>query len=229
MPSRHRSAGYARLLTDEFGPTPPDQQQGGQRQWVRLRYHPPRTQPWRLVNGHLKPSVAGAFNNVIRQNTVDPNGTKRFAAGIGLFGRSWHCGVRNTIEENVAQGNGLGGVTLHAHLPGGQYMSGNRVVRNFFATHTWPGIRSIPTWPAAILRARSPPPRGSPEFGGHPADRHRRPESHCQEYRRYLVDPPRESEPSRDQRLHRRRPSVRERGSRRTPVASDVVITPLQT
>ena len=94
---------------------------------------------WRLVDGHLKPSVAGVFNNVIRQNIVDPNGTKGFGAGIGPFGRSWHRGVRNTIEENVAQGNGLGGVTLHAHLPGGQYMSGNRVVRNFFATNNVAG------------------------------------------------------------------------------------------
>ena len=63
----------------------------------------------------------------------------------------------NTIEENVVQGNGLGGVTLHAHLPSGQYMSGNRVVRNFFATNNVAGDQVDTDVLGSPPPARSPP------------------------------------------------------------------------
>ena len=123
-------------------PREPHQQQCRQEQRVRLRHHPAGPQRGRLVNGHLQPTVAGVFDNVIRQNIVDGNGTKGFGAGIGMFGPFPGTAVyNNTIEQNVAEGNGLGGVAFHAHnlMPGMQYMSGNRVIQNSFGKNNVAG------------------------------------------------------------------------------------------
>jgi parallel beta-helix repeat protein len=130
------------LLTDEFGPTHANLISNNvvSDNVFDCGITLPGHNPGAFVNGHLKPSVAGVFNNVIRQNIVDGNGTKGFGAGIGLFGPAPGTAVyNNTVEQNVVEGNGLGGVTLHAHLPGGQYMSGNRVVGNFFGTNNVAG------------------------------------------------------------------------------------------
>jgi hypothetical protein len=130
------------LLTDELGPTHGNLIIGNvvDNNVFDCGITLPGHNPGAFVNGKLQPSVAGVFDNVIRENIVNGNGTKGFGAGIGLFGPAPGTAVYdNTITENVVSGDGLGGVTLHAHLPGGQYMNGNAVTRNFFGTNNVAG------------------------------------------------------------------------------------------
>jgi hypothetical protein len=84
--------------------------------------------------GKLQPSVGGVYGNVIRWNTVTYNGLKGDGAGV-LFanGAAGSASYDNTVYGNYIAGNGLSGVTMHAHKLGkGQYeyLSGNVVVGN---------------------------------------------------------------------------------------------------
>jgi len=130
------------LLTDEFGPTHGNLVSSNlvKNNVFDCGITLPGHNGGAFVNGQLQPSVAGVYDNVIRRNVVDGNGTTGFGAGIGMFGPFPGTAVyNNTIQQNEASGNGLGGVAFHAHLPGGQYMSGNRVIQNSFGRNNVTG------------------------------------------------------------------------------------------
>ncbi len=91
------------------------------------------------------PSVGGIYDNVIRGNVTNRNGTAKAppefggggsGSGIGIFGAFQGTGAYdNLVKDNYAAGNGLAGFTIHAHLPGGEDISGNAVVGNTFNTN----------------------------------------------------------------------------------------------
>ena len=98
-----------------------------------------------FVLGSRNPSVGGVFDNVVRDNVVLRNGTAQApeafggggsGSGIGIFApRRASAAYDNVIEDNYMAGNGMAGFTIHAHLPGGEDVSGNRVVDNTFGTN----------------------------------------------------------------------------------------------
>jgi nitrous oxidase accessory protein NosD len=88
-----------------------------------------------------KPSLGGVFDNVVRDNITVRNGTApappQFGgvggsgSGIGLFGSGPGSAVYdNLVEHNITWGNGLAGITIHAHHPGGEDVNGNQFVEN---------------------------------------------------------------------------------------------------
>jgi nitrous oxidase accessory protein NosD len=102
---------------------------------------------------HLNPSLGGVYANTVEDNVVVangtvplppasvPKGTRPLATGGGggggvLFGAPFPGAAvyDNVVTGNYIEGNGLAGVTLHAHIPGGEYANGNRVVDNAIAT-----------------------------------------------------------------------------------------------
>jgi Right handed beta helix region len=79
------------------------------------------------------PRTGGVYGNRILDNTVNGNGTKSLGGGILLASGMPGAGVySNLIEGNVANDNGLGGLTIHAHLAG-QDFNGNRIIGNSFS------------------------------------------------------------------------------------------------
>jgi nitrous oxidase accessory protein NosD len=79
----------------------------------------------------LKPTMAGVFDNTVEANVITNNGTAGFGAGVLMaVPIPGSASYDNLVTRNFISGNGLAGVTLHDHLPGGAYMSGNRIVRN---------------------------------------------------------------------------------------------------
>ena len=61
-------------------------------------------------------------------------------SGIGIFGSGpGSAAYDNLVEGNYSAGNGLAGFTIHAHLPGGEDVNGNRVVHNVFGTNNTGG------------------------------------------------------------------------------------------
>jgi nitrous oxidase accessory protein NosD len=101
-----------------------------------------------VVTGR-NPSMGGVYDNVIRDNVALRNGTAlappQFGgggsgSGIGIFGSGpGSAAYNNVIEDNFMAGNGLAGFTIHAHHPGGEDVSGNRVVDNEFGTNSLGG------------------------------------------------------------------------------------------
>jgi nitrous oxidase accessory protein NosD len=95
------------------------------------------------------PSVGGVFDNVVRDNITVRNGTAKAppqfggggsGSGIGIFGSGPGTGAwDNVVEGNFAEGNGLAGFTIHAHLPGGEDVNGNRIVDNVFGRNNLGG------------------------------------------------------------------------------------------
>ena len=91
------------------------------------------------------PSVGGIYDNVIRDNVTNRNGTAKAppefggggsGSGIGIFGAFQGTGAYdNLVKHNYAAGNGMAGFTIHAHLPGGEDVSGNAIVDNTFDTN----------------------------------------------------------------------------------------------
>jgi parallel beta-helix repeat protein len=95
------------------------------------------------ASGKRQPSVAGVYDNVIRDNIVTDNGLKGDGAGV-LFANAaaGTASYNNLVEGNYIAGNGLAGVTLHAHtLAPGQFedLSGNTIVGNFIGTNNIAG------------------------------------------------------------------------------------------
>jgi parallel beta-helix repeat protein len=79
------------------------------------------------------PSTGGVYGNRVIDNTVNGNGTKSLGGGILLASGVPGAGVySNLIEGNVANDNGLGGLTIHAHVAG-QDFNGNRIIANTFS------------------------------------------------------------------------------------------------
>jgi parallel beta-helix repeat protein len=125
------------LLTDEFGPT-----HGNRIQDNIITANPfdcgvtvPGHNPFALdATGKPQPSVAGVYDNVIRDNRITNNGLKGEGAGV-LFANAGPgtASYNNLVEDNYIAGNQLSGVTMHAHTVGpGQFedLSGNRIIDN---------------------------------------------------------------------------------------------------
>jgi hypothetical protein len=92
------------------------------------------------------PEQGGVFDNRILDNVAIGNGTNvappQFGGiggsggGIGIFGSGPGSGAYgNVVEGNYLAGNGLAGVVMHAHHPGGEDMNGNQVINNTFSTN----------------------------------------------------------------------------------------------
>jgi Periplasmic copper-binding protein (NosD) len=84
--------------------------------------------------GVPQPAVAGVYKNVIVSNVVTNNGVKGEGAGV-LFANAGPgtASYDNLVQGNYIAGNGLSGVTMHAHLiPKGQFedLNGNVIVAN---------------------------------------------------------------------------------------------------
>jgi nitrous oxidase accessory protein NosD len=88
------------------------------------------------------PDQGGVYDNVIRGNTTIGNGTATAppefggvggsGSGIGVFGSGPGSGAYdNLIKDNYIARNGLAGVTLHAHHPGGEDINGNDIIGNW--------------------------------------------------------------------------------------------------
>ncbi|HKC28668.1 MAG TPA: hypothetical protein VKB75_11715 [Jatrophihabitans sp.] len=87
------------------------------------------------------PSKGGIFDNVVRDNVTIRNGTAKAPAqfggvggsgsGIGIFASGpGSAAYDNIVEHNFTWGNGLAGILIHAHHPGGEDINGNRFVHN---------------------------------------------------------------------------------------------------
>ena len=92
------------------------------------------------------PDMGGVYDNQIIGNTAIGNGTNVASpafggiggsgGGIGIFGSGPGTGAYgNLVAGNYLSGNGLAGVVVHAHHPGGEDLNGNQIVGNMFATN----------------------------------------------------------------------------------------------
>lgn len=92
------------------------------------------------------PTLGGVYDNSIVHNVANDNGTVPYSpapgvesgsgAGVGLFGSGPGSAVYdNFVAWNSLSGNGLAGITVHAHLPGGEDVNGNRFIANFIGTN----------------------------------------------------------------------------------------------
>ncbi|MGO8887529.1 MAG: nitrous oxide reductase family maturation protein NosD [Streptosporangiaceae bacterium] len=82
-------------------------------------------------------SAAGVYDNTVSDNHAIDNGTDPQSPGSGIILASDVANgavYDNTVEGNVTSGNGLSGITLHAHLPG-QHMNGNVITGNDVGTN----------------------------------------------------------------------------------------------
>ena len=124
------------LLTDDIGPTHDNVVQGNVVTGnvadcgITVPGHNPMA-----VNsaGVPQPSVAGVYRNAILDNVVTGNGVKGFGAGV-LFATPipGTASYDNLVKGNYIAGNGLAGVTMHAHGPAStEDLNGNVIVRNF--------------------------------------------------------------------------------------------------
>lgn len=95
------------------------------------------------ATGARQPAVAGVYRNLISHNVVTNNGRKGEGAGV-LFANAGPgtASYDNTVVGNFIAGNGLAGVTMHAHTLGpGQFedLNGNVIVRNSIGTNNLDG------------------------------------------------------------------------------------------
>jgi parallel beta-helix repeat protein len=96
------------------------------------------------------PAAGGVFDNQVLHNVVTANGTATAppefggvggsGGGVGIFGSGPGSGAYdNLVEGNFIAGNGLAGVVIHAHHPGGEDVSGNEIVGNTIYTNNIKG------------------------------------------------------------------------------------------
>ncbi|MCU1464572.1 MAG: hypothetical protein JWM72_500 [Actinomycetia bacterium] len=93
----------------------------------------------------VNPTMGGVYDNVVRDNIADDNGTNKAppqfggggsGSGIALFGSGPGSAVYdNVVDGNEASGNGLAGITIHAHLPGGEDINANVFTHNRLGTN----------------------------------------------------------------------------------------------
>ncbi len=93
----------------------------------------------------VNPTLGGVYGNVVRDNVADGNGTDKAppefggggsGSGIGLFASGPGSAVYdNFVFDNEASGNGLAGIAMHAHHPGGENIDGNVLVHNKLGTN----------------------------------------------------------------------------------------------
>jgi len=129
------------LVTDELGPTAFNTIKGNKVLdnvldcGITLAGHNPKavvlsTTPGPPTMTAPAPTVGGIYSNLITKNTVTGNGTHGQGGGILMAGGAPGTAVyNNTVSYNTADGNGLGGVTLHSHAPG-QDLNGNVISHN---------------------------------------------------------------------------------------------------
>ena len=82
-----------------------------------------------IVAGH---STAGVTGTLVADNLLTYNGTMKSKEGAGVIIATEVRGgtvADNIVTGNTIYGNGLAGVTIHAHLPG-QNLNGNRITDN---------------------------------------------------------------------------------------------------
>ncbi len=134
------------LLTDEFGPT--HDNVVSHNVVTKNQYDcgitVPGHNPFALdASGKPQPSKAGVYKNVIAFNRVTDNGIKGEGAGVLFANATAGTGsYDNLVEHNYIAGNGLSGVTMHAHtLAPGQFedLNGNRIVDNTIAKNNIDG------------------------------------------------------------------------------------------
>jgi parallel beta-helix repeat protein len=116
------------LLTDEYGPTDNNLVQGNyvadndRDCGITLPGHNLALNP---ETGQLDPSFGGVYNNRILDNEAIANGVSGYGAGIGIFAPETGTGsYDNTISGNLIEGNGLAGISVHAHQADA-YVNGN--------------------------------------------------------------------------------------------------------
>jgi nitrous oxidase accessory protein NosD len=110
------------LIADDLGPT-----HGNAVTWNIARRNPGGCGV--IVAGH---STAGVWGNYIAHNVITFNGLnpKSAGAGVVIATEVKHERVSgNVVLGNVIHGNGLSGVTIHAHEPF-QNLNGNEIVGN---------------------------------------------------------------------------------------------------
>jgi parallel beta-helix repeat protein len=96
-----------------------------------------------VANGVPAPSVAGVYDNLVRGNRIDGNGTQGEGAGVVIAtGPPGGAVYDNTVEDNSIDGNGLSGVTVHSHAPG-QFLNGNVVRDNEIGTNNLSGDKDF--------------------------------------------------------------------------------------
>lgn len=142
------------LLTDDYGPNYGNVIAGNVADFnttecgIVLAAHSPMAVTYNhktfAVTGR-RPRVAGLYDNSVIGNVARGNGTSKAppqfggggsGSGVGVFGSGPGTGAYdNLIKNNVARRNGLAGFTIHAHLPGGEDLNGNRIVGNVFGTN----------------------------------------------------------------------------------------------
>jgi parallel beta-helix repeat protein len=91
------------------------------------------------TSGQLAPTKGGDYGNRITNNRVIANGVLGDGAGI-LFAAAASGGASydNFVGGNTIMGNGMSGVTIHAHAPR-QDVSGNTIVWNTIGTNNVSG------------------------------------------------------------------------------------------
>ncbi len=92
----------------------------------------------------LRPQAGGVYDNTIRANIANRNGTRVPGSGI-LVAAAFTGGAAygNQIIDNTVDGNGLPGVTLHSHDPH-QNLSGNVIVNNVIGLNAVGGMKGGP-------------------------------------------------------------------------------------
>ena len=140
----HNSGGV--LLTDETGPTHNNVIENNivTRNASDCGITVPGHNPAALNSkGQRQPAVAGVYDNAIVHNVVTNNGREGEGAGV-LFANAsaGTASYDNLVEGNFIAGNGLSGVTMHAHtLAPGQHedLNGNKVIGNKIGTNNLDG------------------------------------------------------------------------------------------
>jgi Right handed beta helix region len=140
----HNSGGV--LLTDETGPTHNNVIENNivTRNASDCGITVPGHNPAALNSkGQRQPAVAGVYDNAIVHNVVTNNGREGEGAGV-LFANATAgtASYNNLVEGNFIAGNGLSGVTMHAHtLMPGQFedLSGNKIIGNKIGTNNLDG------------------------------------------------------------------------------------------
>jgi parallel beta-helix repeat protein len=112
-----------------------------------------------IIAGH---STAGVTDNLVADNWLSDNGTLKAAGGgAGVVIATEVPGetvADNTVVGNHIWGNGLSGVTIHAHYPT-QNLNGNRILGNWIGTNNTLGDPiQLGTTPGSTKNVAKPDP-----------------------------------------------------------------------
>ncbi len=89
-----------------------------------------------------QPRVAGVYRNLIRDNVVTSNGVKGEGGAGVLFANAapGTASYDSVVAGNYIAGNGLSGVTMHAHGPAAaEDLDGNVIVGNVIGRNNLKG------------------------------------------------------------------------------------------